>query len=112
MTIDPEERSIPSCSDPYFLQQQIADVSSPLKARVLKRTVVEEEGMQIDPNLLRSGCGFYDLGIDPVRSANCFLKAENILFTSVILNSTYWGLSFLKTPNLGKKSLTETQRCF
>ena len=47
---------------------------------------VEEEEDEVDPTLIRS---VDDLELT-VRSANC-LKAENIL----------------KTPNLGKKSLTE-----
>jgi DNA-directed RNA polymerase subunit alpha len=54
----------------------------------------------IDPVLLRS---VDDLELT-VRSANC-LKAENIFFIGDLIQRTE--VELLKTPNLGKKSLTE-----
>ena len=55
---------------------------------------------QFDPLLLRS---VDDLELT-VRSANC-LKAENIHFIGDLVQKTE--VELLKTPNLGKKSLTE-----
>lgn len=64
--------------------------------------VVEEEEpeSQIDPILLRP---VDDLELT-VRSANC-LKAENIYYIGDLIQRTE--VELLKTPNLGKKSLTE-----
>ena len=59
--------------------------------------VLEE---RIDPVLLRS---VDDLELT-VRSANC-LKAENIYYIGDLIQRTE--VELLKTPNLGKKSLTE-----
>jgi DNA-directed RNA polymerase subunit alpha len=56
--------------------------------------------MEMDPMLLRS---IDDLELT-VRSANC-LKAENIHFIGDLIQRTE--VELLKTPNLGKKSLTE-----
>ncbi len=55
---------------------------------------------EIDPFLLRS---VDDLELT-VRSANC-LKAENIFYIGDLIQKTE--VELLKTPNLGKKSLTE-----
>ena len=55
---------------------------------------------KIDPLLLRP---VDDLELT-VRSANC-LKAENIYYIGDLIQRT--GVELLKTPNLGKKSLTE-----
>jgi len=55
---------------------------------------------EIDPLLLRS---VDDLELT-VRSANC-LKAENIFFIGDLIQKSE--VELLKTPNLGKKSLTE-----
>lgn len=55
---------------------------------------------EVDPTLLRS---VDDLELT-VRSANC-LKAENIFYIGDLIQKTENEL--LKTPNLGKKSLTE-----
>lgn len=55
---------------------------------------------EIDPLLLRS---VDDLELT-VRSANC-LKAENIFYIGDLIQKTE--VELLKTPNLGKKSLTE-----
>lgn len=61
--------------------------------------VVEQED-EIDPILLRP---VDDLELT-VRSANC-LKAENIYYIGDLIQRTE--VELLKTPNLGKKSLTE-----
>ena len=55
---------------------------------------------QVDPILLRP---VDDLELT-VRSANC-LKAENIYYIGDLVQRTE--VELLKTPNLGKKSLTE-----
>ena len=60
----------------------------------------EQEEIIIDPTLLRS---IDDLELT-VRSANC-LKAESIYFIGDLVQRTE--VQLLKTPNLGKKSLTE-----
>lgn len=56
--------------------------------------------MEMDPILLRP---VDDLELT-VRSANC-LKAENIYYVGDLIQRTE--VELLKTPNLGKKSLTE-----
>jgi len=61
---------------------------------------VEETSQDIDPILLRP---IDDLELT-VRSANC-LKAESILYIGDLVQRTE--VELLKTPNLGKKSLTE-----
>jgi DNA-directed RNA polymerase subunit alpha len=69
----------------------------------LQGTEVEgegETGPEIDPILLRP---VDDLELT-VRSANC-LKAENIYYIGDLIQRTE--VELLKTPNLGKKSLTE-----
>ena len=60
----------------------------------------EEKEPEIDPILLRP---IDDLELT-VRSANC-LKAEQIYFIGDLIQRTE--VELLKTPNLGKKSLTE-----
>src|ERR1043165_6324513 len=62
--------------------------------------VEQPKAQQIDPILLRP---VDDLELT-VRSANC-LKAENIFYIGDLIQRTEFEL--LKTPNLGKKSLTE-----
>ena len=62
--------------------------------------VEDADGPQIDPVLLRP---VDDLELT-VRSANC-LKAENIYYIGDLVQRSENEL--LKTPNLGKKSLTE-----
>jgi DNA-directed RNA polymerase subunit alpha len=62
--------------------------------------VTESKQMEIDPILLRP---VDDLELT-VRSANC-LKAENIYYIGDLIQRTE--VELLKTPNLGKKSLTE-----
>jgi len=61
---------------------------------------VEQKAQEIDPVLLRP---IDDLELT-VRSANC-LKAESILYIGDLVQRTE--VELLKTPNLGKKSLTE-----
>jgi DNA-directed RNA polymerase subunit alpha len=61
---------------------------------------VETKSQEIDPVLLRP---IDDLELT-VRSANC-LKAESILYIGDLVQRTE--VELLKTPNLGKKSLTE-----
>jgi len=80
-----------------ILQDQLA-VFIDLKTESVERPVVRESG--IDPILLRP---VDDLELT-VRSANC-LKAENIYFIGDLIQRTE--IELLKTPNLGKKSLTE-----
>ena len=60
----------------------------------------EDQGDDLDPILLRP---VDDLELT-VRSANC-LKAENVYYIGDLVQRTEHDL--LKTPNLGKKSLTE-----
>ena len=64
---------------------------------------LEEKQDEIDPVLLRP---VDDLELT-VRSANC-LKAENIYYIGDLIRRTE--VELLKTPNLGKKSLTEIKR--
>jgi DNA-directed RNA polymerase subunit alpha len=69
----------------------------------LKNSSVKEQPKhedKIDPILLRP---VDDLELT-VRSANC-LKAENIYYIGDLIQRTE--VELLKTPNLGKKSLTE-----
>ena len=63
-------------------------------------TPEDEQKDEIDPTLLRP---VDDLELT-VRSANC-LKAENIYYIGDLVQRTE--VELLKTPNLGKKSLTE-----
>jgi len=93
-TIDPEEAIRRAAT---ILQQQVSvfvDLESENEPEV-----VEEED-EIDPILLRP---VDDLELT-VRSANC-LKAENIYYIGDLIRRTE--VELLKTPNLGKKSLTE-----
>lgn len=93
-TLDPEE-AIRRAST--ILQQQLAvfvDLEADLEVEV------EEREEEIDPILLRP---VDDLELT-VRSANC-LKAESIYYIGDLIQRTE--VELLKTPNLGKKSLTE-----
>lgn len=69
-----------------------------VKEQEVEEIAVEEEAF--DPVLLRP---VDDLELT-VRSANC-LKAENIFYIGDLIQRTE--VELLKTPNLGKKSLTE-----
>ncbi len=93
-TLEPEEAIRRSAT---ILQQQLS-VFVDLSGQSTESAVHEEQS--VDPVLLRS---VDDLELT-VRSANC-LKAENIHFIGDLVQHTENEL--LKTPNLGKKSLTE-----
>lgn len=93
-TIDPEE-SIRIAAT--ILQHQLT-VFVDLKSDSVKEPDEPED--KIDPILLRP---VDDLELT-VRSANC-LKAENIYYIGDLIQRTE--VELLKTPNLGKKSLTE-----
>ena len=93
-TIDPEEAIRRAAT---ILQQQLA-VFVDLEGQT--EAIVEEKEEEIDPILLRP---VDDLELT-VRSANC-LKAENIYYIGDLIQRTE--VELLKTPNLGKKSLTE-----
>ena len=93
-TIDPEEAIRRAAT---ILQQQLA-VFVDLEGESEKEPESREES--VDPILLRP---VDDLELT-VRSANC-LKAENIYYIGDLIQRTE--VELLKTPNLGKKSLTE-----
>lgn len=93
-TIDPEEAIRRAAT---ILQQQLA-VFVDLEGE--KESEPEQKDAEIDPILLRP---VDDLELT-VRSANC-LKAENICYIGDLIQRTE--VELLKTPNLGKKSLTE-----
>lgn len=93
-TIDPEE-SIRRAAT--ILQDQLS-VFVDLQGKEEIETAAPEA--DIDPALLRP---VDDLELT-VRSANC-LKAESIYFIGDLIQRTE--VELLKTPNLGKKSLTE-----
>ncbi len=93
-TIDPEEAIRRAAS---ILQEQLS-VFVELEGD--QQAKPEEAGQQIDPILMRP---VDDLELT-VRSANC-LKAENIYYIGDLIQRTE--VELLKTPNLGKKSLTE-----
>ncbi len=93
-TIEPEEAIRRAAT---ILQQQLA-VFVDLEGE--KEAVPEQKQEEIDPVLLRP---VDDLELT-VRSANC-LKAENIYYIGDLIQRTE--VELLKTPNLGKKSLTE-----
>lgn len=93
-TVDPEEAIRRAAT---ILQQQIA-IFVDLEAESIPEPIKVKE--EIDPVLLRP---VDDLELT-VRSANC-LKAENIYYIGDLVQRTETEL--LKTPNLGKKSLTE-----
>lgn len=93
-SIDPEEAIRRAAN---ILQDQISifvDLETP------EAVVEEKTEPEMDPILLRP---VDDLELT-VRSANC-LKAENIFYIGDLIQRTEFEL--LKTPNLGKKSLTE-----
>jgi DNA-directed RNA polymerase subunit alpha len=93
-TIEPEEAIRRAAT---ILQHQLA-VFVDLEGESLSEP--EEKEDEIDPILLRP---VDDLELT-VRSANC-LKAENLYYIGDLIQRTEAEL--LKTPNLGKKSLTE-----
>ncbi len=93
-TIDPEEAIRRAAT---ILQQQLAVFVDFESERQAEPETKEDE---IDPILLRP---VDDLELT-VRSANC-LKAESIYYIGDLIQRTE--VELLKTPNLGKKSLTE-----
>ncbi len=93
-TVDPEEAIRISAG---ILQQQLAIFVDFEKQ---EKPQPEQRENEMDPILLRP---VDDLELT-VRSANC-LKAENIYYIGDLIQRTE--VELLKTPNLGKKSLTE-----
>ena len=93
-TIEPEEAIRRAAT---ILQHQLA-VFVDLQSQIIAEP--EEREDEIDPILLRP---VDDLELT-VRSANC-LKAEDIYYIGDLIQRTE--VELLKTPNLGKKSLTE-----
>ncbi|HHJ16136.1 MAG TPA: DNA-directed RNA polymerase subunit alpha, partial [Gammaproteobacteria bacterium] len=93
-TLDPEEAIRRAAT---ILQDQLS-VFVDLQGK--EEAVPETTEADIDPILLRP---VDDLELT-VRSANC-LKAESIYFIGDLIQRTE--VELLKTPNLGKKSLTE-----
>jgi DNA-directed RNA polymerase subunit alpha len=93
-TIDPEEAIRRAAT---ILQDQLS-VFVDLQGKDEEQPVTGET--DIDPILLRT---VDDLELT-VRSANC-LKAESIYYIGDLIQRTE--VELLKTPNLGKKSLTE-----
>ncbi|CAL4325584.1 DNA-directed RNA polymerase subunit alpha [Buchnera aphidicola (Protaphis terricola)] len=93
-TIDPEEA----------IRRAATILSEQLEAfvdlRDVKEPEIKEEKPEFEPILLRP---VDDLELT-VRSANC-LKAESIHYIGDLVQKTE--VELLKTPNLGKKSLTE-----
>jgi DNA-directed RNA polymerase subunit alpha len=94
-TLDPEEAIRRSAT---ILQQQLAAFVDLQSAPMTQEKSSREE--MVNPIFYRP---VDDLELT-VRSANC-LKAENIFFIGDLVQRTESDL--LKTPNLGKKSLTE-----
>ncbi|WP_444997090.1 DNA-directed RNA polymerase subunit alpha [Aliikangiella sp. IMCC44359] len=93
-TIEPEE-AIRRCAT--ILQQQLTAF---VDLKDEKQAEPETQEPEVDPILLRP---VDDLELT-VRSANC-LKTENIHYIGDLIQRTE--VELLKTPNLGKKSLTE-----
>ena len=93
-TLDPEEairRAATILAEQLDAFVDLREASTP---------VVEDDKPEFDPILLRP---VDDLELT-VRSANC-LKAETIHYIGDLVQRTE--VELLKTPNLGKKSLTE-----
>ncbi|RMG57996.1 MAG: DNA-directed RNA polymerase subunit alpha [Gammaproteobacteria bacterium] len=93
-TIDPEDAIRQAAT---ILQKQLEPF---VKLEGTEAGAGASQGPEIDPILLRP---VDDLELT-VRSANC-LKAENIYYIGDLIQRTE--VELLKTPNLGKKSLTE-----
>lgn len=93
-SIDPEEAIRRAAT---ILQQQL---SAFVDLEGEDAAVAAEPEPEVDPILLRP---VDDLELT-VRSANC-LKAENLYYIGDLIQRTE--VELLKTPNLGKKSLTE-----
>jgi len=93
-TIDPEDAIRNAAT---ILQDQL---STFVDLESVEQAEKKEEEPEVDPILLRP---VDDLELT-VRSANC-LKAEQIYYIGDLIQCTE--VELLKTPNLGKKSLTE-----
>ncbi len=96
-TVDPEE-TIKLAATILHDQLSVFVDFEKVNEQVAEEVIVEEEAFE--PVLLRP---VDDLELT-VRSANC-LKAENIFYIGDLIQRTE--VELLKTPNLGKKSLTE-----
>jgi DNA-directed RNA polymerase subunit alpha len=96
-TVDPEQ-TIKLAATILHEQLSVFVDFEKVNEQVTEEAIVEEE--VFDPVLLRP---VDDLELT-VRSANC-LKAENIFYIGDLIQRTE--VELLKTPNLGKKSLTE-----
>lgn len=96
-TVDPE-KTIKLAATILHDQLSVFVDFEKVKESVVEESTVAEENF--DPVLLRP---VDDLELT-VRSANC-LKAENIFYIGDLIQRTE--VELLKTPNLGKKSLTE-----
>jgi DNA-directed RNA polymerase subunit alpha len=93
-TLQPDEAIRRSAN---ILQRQLAAF---VDLQQEERKQPQKQELQFDPILLRP---VEDLELT-VRSTNC-LKAENIFYVGDLVQRTE--VELLKTPNLGKKSLTE-----
>ncbi|TDJ36077.1 MAG: DNA-directed RNA polymerase subunit alpha [Gammaproteobacteria bacterium] len=93
-TIDPEEAIRQAANILHDQLSIFVDLSGK------DESAEEQAEAEVDPILLRP---IDDLELT-VRSANC-LKAENIYYIGDLIQRTE--VELLKTPNLGKKSLTE-----
>lgn len=96
-TVDPEEAIKLAASILHDQLSVFVDFEK-VNEQVQEEEVIEEQAF--DPVLLRP---VDDLELT-VRSANC-LKAENIFYIGDLIQRTE--VELLRTPNLGKKSLTE-----
>jgi len=96
-TVDPEAAIKHAASILHDQLSVFVDFEK-VKEMVQEEVIVEEQ--TFDPVLLRP---VDDLELT-VRSANC-LKAENIFYIGDLIQRTE--VELLRTPNLGKKSLTE-----
>ena len=92
-----ENHPLGECGALWFLKDQLS-VFVDLETE--EEGANEEEENQIDPALLRP---VDELELT-VRSANC-LKAEQVMYIGDLVQKTE--VELLRTPNLGKKSLTE-----
>ena len=95
-TIDPEE----AIKEAALILRNQLSIFVDLEAEQAEEIPASSSEPEIDPVLLRP---VDDLELT-VRSANC-LKAESIYYIGDLIQRTE--MELLKTPNLGKKSLTE-----
>jgi len=96
-TVDPEE-TVKLAATILHEQLSVFVDFEKVNEKIIEDAIPEEP--EFDPLLLRP---VDDLELT-VRSANC-LKAENIFYIGDLIQRTE--VELLKTPNLGKKSLTE-----